>query len=828
MASTSKRTGEMALCALLAACAIGVYADFFSGSAFALPVLVAAVVPAAVVWSAPGRWRPATIAVVLVTALVVVGAGAAYLAPVDGATSVPGAVAAFGRGLVDGWAAMLAAALPADASPDLLATPVALTFLAAAAAALLAVHTSGPVTPVGPPALALAAAVALSGEAGGRRLPLLGAFLVTALALMLVRANRVVDGILDAARAGSVAPELGGDDVSATRSPNVTRSPTPAGRVAFGVPLVVGIAVASPMIAAALPPGRDDRFDPRDLRHERLEIGDVLSPLVAVKAQLKSTPPQELFRVELEIDGGPAPDRMRVAALDAYDGALWTATGDYLRAGHDLPGDPAGGPGDDAPGGAGGRDRAPVAEVRQTVTLLGLDGPFLPAAGRAVAVDAGEDAAATGFDAASGNLVTTRTDRRGTSYVVISEVVMPDDVALAEAVPSTGPELDALRVPPPGMPPELAQAAQQWTAGASTRVEELLALRDVLREVRYDDSLDAEPGHSYEALRRVLIGDESEREGYAEQFAAAYAVLARSRGFATRVAVGYLLPAADADGSVTVTEADIHAWPEVHLDGYGWVAIEPTGERVPATREPDDVQAAPGERRQPPADVERPRPPAPPASIPATVDDAGDRGGSGLPLSPAQGGGIGAAVLAVVLLVPAAAKRWRRGRRRHAATASGRVVGAWRETVDRLRELGLPVAASRTPDEVAADVAERFPSGAAAVAEMVPLVGTAVYADFEPDGAAADRAWRLAGDARGGVGRDAGAARRVRAAVDPRPLVTRRGRRASAGGRDPVAAAVARSAAAARDAGGDDLDAAGDTVVVHAGQAPARTPVEVA
>jgi hypothetical protein len=68
----------------------------------------------------------------------------------------------------------------------------------------------------------------------------------------------------------------------------------------------------------------------------------------------------------------------------------------------------------------------------------------------------------------------------------------------------------------------------------------------------------------------------------------------------------------------------------------------------------------------------------------------------------------------------------------------------------------------------------------------------------------------------------------VRAAVDPRPLVTRRGRRASAGGRDPVAAAVARSATA-RDAGGDDgLDAAGAPVLADAASASARTPVGAA
>ncbi|HET6954841.1 MAG TPA: DUF3488 and transglutaminase-like domain-containing protein, partial [Acidimicrobiales bacterium] len=659
-----------------------------------------------------------------------------------------------------GWSDMLAAGLPADARGELLVTPLAIAWLAAGAAALLALHTHGPVIPVGPPAAALVVALALTGGARARPLTA-GAFLVLALALMLVRANRVVASALaqvHAAAAGGAAPP---------RSPNATRLHTPAGRVAFGVPLVVGIAVASPLAAAALPPGRGDRFDPRDLRGERFEVDDALSPLVRLKAQLKADPPRELFRIEVDAGDGPRPDRVRTAALDAYDGTLWTATGDYRRAGHELPPDPLAGAG---------------TVVRQRVTITGLDGPFLPAIGRPVELAADLDSAAVGFDAAAGTLVSARTDLAGVTYEVVSTVALPTDEELVAATASDDQALDALRATPPALPVELGELARTWTAGTSGRSAELVALRDKLREIRYDDSADAEPGHTYGALLRVLAGESAEREGYAEQFAAAYAVLARTRGFAARVATGYRLPEPGPDGVTTVTDADAHAWPEVHLDGLGWVAIEPTGERLDAAPEPEDVEAPPGQPGEQANDASQPSPPVPPSVVEAVLD--GDQGnGAGLG-APAVVGGVAAfGAVAVLASVPAAAKRWRRRRRRRAGSTAAQVVGAWRETLDRLVELGAPVAPSLTPAEIAHATGRRFPQGAGPVGQLVPLVAAAVYAPVEPDGQAAERAWRLAREAGSQLRRSVGPAQRLRAAFDPRPLVPpgRRARRAAAG-----------------------------------------------
>jgi hypothetical protein len=522
---------------------------------------------------------------------------------------------------------------------------------------------------------------------------------------------------------------------------------------------VTALAVAGPLVAGVLPVAGGDRLDPRDLRHERLEIDDTLSPLVQLKSQLEAESPDELFR--LEVNGLPAGvDRIRTAALDTYDGAQWSSAGEYRLAGRELPADPT----------VVGRARSP-ARVRQHITVLGLDGPFLPALGRPLALDA--DTA--GFDVTSGTLVSAERKLRGYRYEVVSDVgelvVVTDADDLAGLRAPDAPVLDDLRTPPPEVPEQLQNLAVLWASDSDTFVGELLALRDHLLELRYDDSDDAPPGHSYGALLRMLTGEDGEREGYAEQFAAAFALLARERGFATRVAVGYRLPTPGDDGSYTVTEAHAHAWPEVNLEGVGWVAFEPTDvTKIGAPRDPaDDMPNGPGDTPGSEGPVER-------ASDPRViVDDVGSSAGSAARVR--DGVALGGAVLVgLAVLVPiasVAAKIQRRHRRRTAHGTTAGVMGAWHETLDRLTEHGLSVQPAHTAAEVAAYAAARFDGAVTAVARLAPLVAVAVYAPFEPSEDAVRRAWDLERETRRELRPVGGWWGRVWAVVNPRPLVRR-------------------------------------------------------
>ena len=170
-------------------------------------------------------------------------------------------------GTVDGWAAMLAAGLPADLHGDLLVTPLALSWLASLAACLLAVHTSGPIVPLGPPTAALAASLALTGEAASNRLALAVAFLGLALVLMLVRANRAVATALTEALPSAGAPLPGGAARARRTRPGST--PRPAGSRSV-YPSSWGSRWRARWPPERSRPRGATGFDPRDLRDERL------------------------------------------------------------------------------------------------------------------------------------------------------------------------------------------------------------------------------------------------------------------------------------------------------------------------------------------------------------------------------------------------------------------------------------------------------------------------------------------------------------------------------------------------------------------------------
>ena len=765
---------EVVLCGLAAGLTGLIYTGFFAGwSSVPAVVGAAAVGPLVVLGSLRLGWSPGRAAVLAAAVLALYSVLAVYWGATSGGLPGPGAWAALGRGLVDGWAEMLSVGLPADAEGDLLITPVVLTGAASAASAVLAVRTASPLAPLAPVAVAFVAALVLVAAAGRPHLAVTAAVLAAGLLLVLLRAGRLAASGVESARLAGESggdPGVGGDaPVAVEERAAASAAPPPGdgrrrlgrvGPLAFGGPVVVALAVTGPLIAGVVPLASGDRFDPRELRDVRLDIDESLSPLVEIKSQLGAERPGELFT--LDVDGLPAGvDRVRVAALDAYDGAQWTTTAEYRLAGAELPADPL----------WEGRPQ-PVVAVRQRITVTGLEGPFLPVIGRPSDVAAG---AGLAYDAGSGTLVRTGSTTPTLRYEVVGEVgalpVVDDAEDLDGLQAAAGPRLDPYRTPPAEVPPALADLALLWANLSDSHAGELLALRDQLLQVRYDDSSDAPPGHSYGALLRMLTGEPSEREGYAEQFASAYALLARERGFATRVVVGYLLPEPESDGRYLITEAQAHAWPEVYLVGHGWVVVEPTDlSRIGAPADPgDDATEPPTEspgREGQPVDASEPR---------VVVDDAARSTGGGDRLR--DGAAVGGLVLLGALaLVPVAAvmgKAQRRRRRRRSGRPADRVVGAWRETVDRLSEHGVDVGPAATSSEVAARATARFNGSVTAVGPLASLVAVAVYAPVEPSDDAARQAWEWERTARHELDAVGGTRGWLAARVDPRPLVRR-------------------------------------------------------
>lgn len=97
--------------------------------------------------------------------------------------------------------------------------------------------------------------------------------------------------------------------------------------------------------------------------------------------------------------------------------------------------------------------------------------------------------------------------------------------------------------------------------------------------------------HAYatDPAASFLFGDLT---GYCIHFSYAATYLYRSLGIPARVAVGYSVPAANrAGGSALLIQAvNGHAWPEIYLDGLGWVIVDPAPRQtlVDMSVEPQD------------------------------------------------------------------------------------------------------------------------------------------------------------------------------------------------------------------------------------------------
>ncbi len=92
-------------------------------------------------------------------------------------------------------------------------------------------------------------------------------------------------------------------------------------------------------------------------------------------------------------------------------------------------------------------------------------------------------------------------------------------------------------------------------------------------------SLKNEHGGAEDPTASFLFGD---RTGYCVHFSHAATYLMRSLGVPARVATGYAVSESARQGgsSLLLSGGASHAWPEVYLDGYGWVVLDVYPERA--------------------------------------------------------------------------------------------------------------------------------------------------------------------------------------------------------------------------------------------------------
>jgi transglutaminase-like putative cysteine protease len=419
-----------------------------------------------------------------------------------------------------------------------------------------------------------------------------------------------------------------------------------------------------------------------------------------------------------------APADWRLVSLNVYDGTGWSSDASATTAGNVLalpPGVSAGllGP-----------------EVHVVVHMRALAAPWVPTTG----VPTGVAPADLGFDPGSSDLV--RPSGSISTFALSGRLPEPRRAALDAAGIGSGSSIVALTAVPGCFPATLRGLAGRVTAGLQRPDQQAVAIEQVLAtKGGFGLNTSATPGSSCARLSAFA----STRSGTEEQYSSAFALMVRSVGLPSRLAVGFTPGLIDtAGGQTVVTGSDATVWPEVELGPLGWVAFDPVpaasgrggGGAGPATTVPVAQQGLNQVRQSVAANQSAPSVPGPPTS--------------GLAPAPSGAASTGFPwVLVVVLALVAAAglvvlgrilvRRHRRASRRAAPDPAERVLGAWNELLDSLAPFRVPVT-SLTPTEVSSVATELAPPAGDATRNLAELVDQAVYAGVADENSAS-QAW---------------------------------------------------------------------------------------
>ncbi|MFZ4893404.1 transglutaminase domain-containing protein [Plantibacter sp. Mn2098] len=473
-----------------------------------------------------------------------------------------------------------------------------------------------------------------------------------------------------------------------------------------GVAAVAGMAVLiGGGVAVVTTPAASDRYVLREVVTPPFDPFDYPSPLSGFRTYTKDLDQTPLFTAT----GLQPGDRLRLAAMDSYDGKLWTVAGPSTATdgsgAFELVGSTL--PQPDLVTSGGRRD--------VTIDVAGYQDIWMPGVGYLSTLQldgkTAENAESVRYNAESGAAVLTTGLAKGDRFEATAETQqVPSDTTLA-STPTA--QLD---LPPVTNVPDVVVAKASELVGSETApMAQLRAMEQSLRTTGFlshglaSDASPSRAGHGADRMaelftRTPMVGDQ-------EQYASAFALMARSLGYPARVVMGFAPKVTEGQRSVTVTGHDVTAWVEVPFEGYGWVSFSPT---------PDDTEI-PQDQDPKPKTEPQPQVRQPPRSdnlddsllTDAAIDDGDDEDKKdpfAVPVWVWWAAGIVLVPLAlyvVPLLAVAAAKRRRVRRRRDHGTGDARAAGAWDELVDRYAELGYTIPLRVTRSGVATSLGEQ-------------------------------------------------------------------------------------------------------------------------
>ncbi len=441
------------------------------------------------------------------------------------------------------------------------------------------------------------------------------------------------------------------------------------------------------------------------------------------------------------------PRYLKVATLRDFTGTTW-------RPGSSRP--------QDRFEGAIGLERGIETTLDRTrITIKGLDSSMLPVP--YVTQETTGLKGAWRYERMGATIRSEDADTRGQTYTASSLTITPVAEQMRQLTTSIGPSLRPFLELPTDVPAVISDTARDVTASASTEYDRALALQDYFRNGPFVYSETAPVANDYDGNGLSVIAEFLDaKAGYCVHFASAMAVMARSIGIPSRIAVGYAPGRAIAvkDGQTVYenTSDDLHAWTELYFDGAGWVRFDPTTGVGSATVFDEPASSTTG---------------VPSEETPEQTSgrdrnegvDPGSAAASSTGTAP-RTLVVSGSMVALVLLAPGLLRELRRRQRLRRGAESPEPL--WRELEDVARDLRLDVPDTDTPRGFAARLRVRPGVDGEALERLLHRVETARFA--RTSGGSDDQAVRDTEQLTAGLREASPRAERWRARLLPRSL----------------------------------------------------------
>ncbi len=537
-------------------------------------------------------------------------------------------------------------------------------------------------------------------------------------------------------------------------------------RVALGTAVLLGAggltAAATPLLSPDSP-----RQVLRDVLEPPVDLYDYPSPLTDFRKYVKTMSKSTLFTVQ----GLPEGQRIRLAALDSYNGMVFTvdpeSSGSYSPVG-------------DSTQIRSGSSQAQRPAGKLQITVDGYSGVWVPGGGKLESIDLGgprsdELARSLFYSSDAETMLSSQGLQQGDKYSMnVQFPLAPGDEELSDA------KLGGLRMPKlANVPPMAGTKAVDFIGASKGDLNRIRSLETALSTGGFlSHGTEGEPqslsGHGAGRITSLLSA--KEMIGDDEQFAAAMVLMAREQGIPARVVMGFYPSQYNPAQPVAITGADVHAWVEINYEGLGWVPFNPTptknDEPTPPEKEPKAV---------PQPQVLQPPPPAQkvPDLPPQTAPDP-----QALQEQPqnliAQYGQI-ILVIAIalgsilVLLAPflliALLKKRRRTKRATTGSTSQRIDGGWQELLSAATDHRVMPQTGATRRENAAVLAAGFSSLDEQAHALARKADEANFSARQPTEAEVKEYWEEVQRQSAAMGEKMSTWQKLRAKYSPRSLV---------------------------------------------------------